>query len=674
MASLCGKEPLILETLKALRQQTPLPITSFTAYTNLLGTNVPAADFQRFTNTFKDTPERMISGLQKAAAQSSRWAYSVRQAQAAQPQQVAPTPQSHFLQMGAQHRQDDLNNKSSQEGHKYFFEKLCPFIIDRALEFPQVFPEGVVKLPIGEFNPKISRRTEIKIDLSRRQILTIHALAFLGFDPTFEKVRNDVGSISWWTVFWNGSSRVAVERIICQLAYFDYWRMRFELTAASSAVDKSSKSENNNNAKNDDDSEASSTSNKQQKFYPLLDEIVSYTRVSYPEEGSPYAEKNKTEKTDKTVDSDDGAANNNNNDPLSIPDWLNREDPRIANTLLLKAPKPNERFSHNPGNVIPKYGIHVEAQFLEDFPEATTHVDFANKSLMIHRIIPSATQEEIMFSVRPECFIALPLFNTLREHEAVIIRNARIYETYRGYADSFTFSNFEPSLLLDHASPSSTIEAARKTSGGKIPCPEVIAIDAHVNLSGNPRRQFTNEFSIRDLDKTWIGFQGVAESQQERVIGTGPFGCGAFNGNVFLKFLQQLMAAATCSPRKYLAYYDRKPEVLQLMSKLILVKKIKVGQAQAFIELYAGGADGVSNSATRDERASDLAPTIQGGVRLNANIKTLDEKISSSTEESVESLEEQGREMIKQGLVEKGTFAMFLMKQLIEAKVPNVGG
>ena len=37
-------------------------------------------------------------------------------------------------------------------------------------------------------------------------------------------------------------------------------------------------------------------------------------------------------------------------------------------------------------------------------PEAEAFVDFANRDLHIHQVIPSATQEEVLFSCCPEAF------------------------------------------------------------------------------------------------------------------------------------------------------------------------------------------------------------------------------------------------------------------------------
>jgi hypothetical protein len=57
--------------------------------------------------------------------------------------------------------------------------------------------------------------------------------------------------------------------------------------------------------------------------------------------------------------------------------------------------------------------------------DAYYQVDFANKYLHIHQIIPSCTQEEVMFSVRPECYLGIIICDVMLDHEAIIISGAK---------------------------------------------------------------------------------------------------------------------------------------------------------------------------------------------------------------------------------------------------------
>ena len=152
------------------------------------------------------------------------------------------------------------------------------------------------------------------------------------------------------------------------------------------------------------------------------------------------------------------------------------------------------------------------ASRMEDFTDATAHVDFANKQLHIGCIIPSCTQEEVMFSVRPELFVALPLFECLKDDEVACVYNTKRLSEYKGYGGTFSFSG---------------------------PCADdsiqdTIIIDAIVNRWES---QFSPDGIQRDLQKAFMGFVGHS------VIATGHWGCGIFRGDKCLKFLQQAIAA-----------------------------------------------------------------------------------------------------------------------------------
>ncbi|KAH3743654.1 Poly (ADP-ribose) glycohydrolase (PARG) [Pelomyxa schiedti] len=148
-------------------------------------------------------------------------------------------------------------------------------------------------------------------------------------------------------------------------------------------------------------------------------------------------------------------------------------------------------------------------------------VDFANKDLHIGCIIPSATQEEVLFSVRPYLFVGLLFSQTMEDNEAIIITGCKQVIKYTGYLYSFQMAGvFSPTSRKFKAEP-----------------PHIIAIDAVT--SG----QFDDDLLIRDLNKAYIGFSGIPGSTPPaQTITTGGWGCGAFGGNVFLKFLQQWMA------------------------------------------------------------------------------------------------------------------------------------
>lgn len=52
--------------------------------------------------------------------------------------------------------------------------------------------------------------------------------------------------------------------------------------------------------------------------------------------------------------------------------------------------------------------------------DAFYQVDFANKYLQIHQNIPSLTQEEVIFTIRPDIYPALLISDMLNDNEVNI--------------------------------------------------------------------------------------------------------------------------------------------------------------------------------------------------------------------------------------------------------------
>jgi hypothetical protein len=135
-------------------------------------------------------------------------------------------------------------------------------------------------------------------------------------------------------------------------------------------------------------------------------------------------------------------------------------------------------------------------------------VDFANKNIHIHAIIPSLTQEEILFSTCSECFIALLCCpNTVKDDEVIVIKNVWRHATYTGYAETFMFTGSTSAFT------------------------DVLCVDAP--MSG----QF--DCIDRDIAKAVLAFSAT----ESTTVTSGKWGCGAFGGDFVLKFLEQLIAS-----------------------------------------------------------------------------------------------------------------------------------
>lgn len=163
--------------------------------------------------------------------------------------------------------------------------------------------------------------------------------------------------------------------------------------------------------------------------------------------------------------------------------------------------------------------IHTERM---ENSNANCFMDFANKALHIHKIIPSATQEEVLFSACPEAFVGILISEVLQDKEVIIIRNVRRFVEYKGYSSTFRFEGFYPGVRIH----------------------DIVAADATSTM------HFTKSMLDRDLNKAYLAFSAASSSSSSSSsfsatkISTSHWGCGAFHGDKHFKFLQQVCASA----------------------------------------------------------------------------------------------------------------------------------
>ena len=205
-----------------------------------------------------------------------------------------------------------------------------------------------------------------------------------------------------------------------------------------------------------------------------------------------------------------------------------------------------DRNSHGPvfwlQQHIPVGKVDItHTECIEDVVGAV-HLDFANRDLLRGDSTPTATQEEILFSIRPELYLTLLTVDRLQDGEVAVVRGARRFAEYTGYHESFRY-----------ARPSQVTDAT------------VLVMDAYMNVGTG---QYRTAAVLRDTNKARLGFERCGPAGQP--VATGNWGCGAFDCDQDHKFLQQAMAAAVA--RRPLHYCARQPETaarLQALHALI---------------------------------------------------------------------------------------------------------
>jgi hypothetical protein len=159
-------------------------------------------------------------------------------------------------------------------------------------------------------------------------------------------------------------------------------------------------------------------------------------------------------------------------------------------------------------------------------------VDFANCRLHINSIIPSATQEEVLFSVRPECFLGMMVCQQMDPCDVILIQGARQIVGYKGYALSFVYDGI--------------LDVPFGDACGEV----VLAIDSAIGRAFDPKT------GNRDMNKAAVGFAACRDLVGDAVISTGGWGTGAFGQDHSVKFLHQIIAAAAAGVKlEYAAFF-----------------------------------------------------------------------------------------------------------------------
>jgi len=106
--------------------------------------------------------------------------------------------------------------------------------------------------------------------------------------------------------------------------------------------------------------------------------------------------------------------------------------------------------------------------------------------------------------------------------------------TTRGFQDTFTVTG---------AAPNNNNHNDNKT---------ILAMDS--SIAESIRDQCSGPDRDRDILKAVTAFSSVADNGTPVAIATGHWGCGAFGGDIYCKFLVQLIAASLCRRRVTLVY------------------------------------------------------------------------------------------------------------------------
>jgi len=210
---------------------------------------------------------------------------------------------------------------------------------------------------------------------------------------------------------------------------------------------------------------------------------------------------------------------------------------------------------------------------IEEEGEGCLQVDFANRMIGGGVVGGGCVQEEIRFLMCPEMIVTRLFTEKLDANETLLIVGAERFNSYTGYAQTFRHAGNHTDFV-------------RHDRWGRKYC-EMIAMDAHVFHCY--KDQFKSLSLKRELNKAYCGFREVNGDGLKIAIATGNWGCGAFGGDVYLKSLLQLMAAAVAE--RDVVYFTFRDETLadelREMHAYLRKCKISVGKLWMYLVKYS---------------------------------------------------------------------------------------
>ncbi|XP_062870887.1 poly(ADP-ribose) glycohydrolase [Trichomycterus rosablanca] len=219
--------------------------------------------------------------------------------------------------------------------------------------------------------------------------------------------------------------------------------------------------------------------------------------------------------------------------------------------------------------------LHVSSKgYIEEEGKGMLQVDFASKFIGGGVLGRGLVQEEIRFLQCPELIVARLFTEKLGDNECLKITGVQKYSSTAGYSDSFEW-------IGPHHDDT-------KRDGWKRRFCQIVAIDA---LNFKSCKEQYNEISIkRELNKAYVGFRVYPSTFDDYIcaVATGNWGCGAFNGDLRLKALIQLMAAAVAKREVAFFTFGKVDQAhdLQNMHDILRTRNVTVGRLYKLLRDY----------------------------------------------------------------------------------------
>lgn len=252
--------------------------------------------------------------------------------------------------------------------------------------------------------------------------------------------------------------------------------------------------------------------------------------------------------------------------------------------------------------------IKVDVGGIED-SEGNLQADFANRFLGGAVLHSSRVQEEIRFSICPECIVGMLFCESMLANEALFIIGTRQFSRYAGYGGSFKF------IGPDLRERSAICDSLRRCG------PHIVAFDA---LAHPGMEQYSNKLILRELLKVHaacLGDPSESDGPQQVGFATGNWGCGAHGGDPQLKALIQWLAASSAGRELiYFPFGDQRVEQLPDVIEAVRQSGARCKHLYKMLHGHQAGGDvfaRVLDLASKRSKARDWLQAANEGPLVN---------------------------------------------------------
>ena len=203
-------------------------------------------------------------------------------------------------------------------------------------------------------------------------------------------------------------------------------------------------------------------------------------------------------------------------------------------------------------------------------------VNFANRNFQTGQIIPSATQEEVLFCVRPELYAAMMICQRVNVNEIVVVSNTYKIMENEGYLQSFKFTKLKENFFSEDL-----------TSSYDNDNENILCLDATFSYHYSPKSV------AQDISKFYSACNYCSKKYENPGISTGSWGCGAFGCDKAHKFLQQLICAKANNVKLSFSTFGKEKYAkdLERLIKNVIKNKPRVCDLYKLIVDFDGNDD-----------------------------------------------------------------------------------